>query len=141
MSRIVLGYAMYTNIFSKLHIPLPPAMESQNSHTLHKVFITEIQNWFTCNPKTKDKIRKMDELVLFENNALLIQVEALDGQFVMKYFNRDRFKDTATNLADKITAVLKLKMKAIELHSYQLHIKVKYLSYLHERRIEIRVYD
>lgn len=114
-------------------------MLSRNPDLLKEDFISEIRNWFTSNPKTHDKVRKINELVIFEDNALVIQVEALDGQYVMKFFNRDKFKQTAALLADTITEVLKQRMKTIELQSYQLHIKVKYSSYLHEKRIELNV--
>jgi hypothetical protein len=112
---------------------------SQNSDLLKEHLISEVQDWFVSNPKTKDNIRRINELVIFEDNTLVIHAEALDGQYVMKFFNRAKFKQTATILADKITEVLKQRMKTIELTSYQLHIKVKYLSYLHEKRIELHV--
>lgn len=116
-------------------------MLPRNPDPIKEDFISEIQDWFTSNPKTKDKIRKINELVTFEDNTLVIQAEALDGQYVMRFFNRERFKQTAAILADKITEVLKQRMETIELQNYQLHVKVKYLSYLHEKRIELSVYD
>ena len=111
----------------------------QNPDLLKEDFISEVQDWFTSNAKTKDKVRKINELVTFQLNTLVIQAEALDGQYLMKYFNRERFKQTAALLADKISVVLKERMKTIELQSYQLHIKVKYLSHLHEKRIELNL--
>lgn len=115
--------------------------DSRNPNPLKEVFISYVQDWFTTNPKTKDKIRKIDDLVTFEDNTMVIQVEALDGQYVMKYFSRERFNQTAAILANKITEVVKQRMKTIELQRYQLHIKVKYLSHLYEKRIEMRVCD
>lgn len=109
-----------------------------NIDDLKQDFISQIQDWFSTNPKTKDKIRKISELVTFEGNTLVIQAEALDGQFIMRYFNKEKFKQTSALLSDKITGVLKQRMKQIGLQSYQLHIKVKYLSNLHEKRIEMR---
>ena len=67
-------------------------------------------------------------------------MEALDGQYIMKFFNGEIFQVTASILADKLTDIIKNRMKVIGLQSYQLHIKVKYLSYLYEKHIQLSIY-